>query len=196
MLLPLPPSERTEVDKASMPDAPAVLPTAWKDSYTRRSLRPATIPAESQAVPVPFDNDVWNASRRSHSQSSSGQYDQQQQPLYQAYHPRFRTVDYQQRPSHQQQKQEQALPWPISPPRTLQIRPEFSRTLEPTMAPAVLDSVTDLATQRLSLSKDVLTGEGGKIPPAVAMVVVMNPSGEGRALQTHHGNTLDGYNIE
>ncbi|KAK8050274.1 hypothetical protein PG994_012004 [Apiospora phragmitis] len=61
MSLPLPPRDRTEVRKASMPDAPAAaaaaaLPTTWTDSYTRRSRRPATIPAGRQVAPMPFDS--------------------------------------------------------------------------------------------------------------------------------------------
>ncbi|KAK8137899.1 hypothetical protein PG984_001279 [Apiospora sp. TS-2023a] len=257
MSLPPPPHVRSEIRKASMPDAPdaAALSTTWTDSYTRRPRRPATIPAErhAHAGPMPFDN-VWDPSRQTPRSQSGSKYHQrsvtgmtnvatssrpdptplqqhqstfehdrfrppqnaynQQQTHYQAYHPSFQAVDYQQQPSQQQELQipptpwpGPECPWPASPPQALQMRRDSSRTLAPTMAPAALDSGTEAATRSFSLPvpRDVMTrGEFGPLvargsasvraPPAVAMIVVMNPSGEGGALQTYSGSTLNGYN--
>ena len=225
-----------------MPDAPAAtLSTAWTDSYTRRSRRPATIPGESQAGPMPFDNNIWDSLRQPHIESGGqcqrqrqqsaetknvvttsrpfptelqqdqsifehDQYhpqqtayiQQQQQPHYQAYHPSCEAIDYQQQLPQQEEQQAPPTPWPTFPPPAQQMRRDSSRTLAPTTAPGALDSVTELAARSFSLpvSRDVTTrGSGsGRMPPTVAVMVVMNPSRDEGALQTYSGSTLDGYN--
>ncbi|KAK8055156.1 hypothetical protein PG993_000383 [Apiospora rasikravindrae] len=75
------------------------------------------------------------------------------------------------------------------------------------MIPAATDSGTGLATRSFGLSRGFMTGkestslavsrgEAERVPPAVAMMVILNTSGEGRALQTYSGNIPDGYHVD
>lgn len=172
-------------------------PSAAGTKSTGTMSRPYPTPLQQHQSAFEYD--------QFHPQQAA--YDRQQQPYYQAYHPSFQAVDYKQQSSQQQELQAPPTPWPGSLPRALQMRRDSSRTLAPTMAPATLDSGTELATRSFSLPipQDAVTrgefgslvtrgGGSGRVPPAVAMMVVMDSSGERGALQTYSGSTLDGYN--
>ncbi|KAK7924403.1 hypothetical protein PG985_006457 [Apiospora marii] len=163
----------------------------------------------SRPYPTPLQQDqsIFEHDQYHPQQTAYNQQQQQQQSHYQAYHPSFQAVEYQQQSSQQEEPEAPPTPWPTFPLPALQMRRDSSRTLAPTMAPAALDSGTELATRSFSLpmARDVATrgefgplvtrgSESGRVPPAVAMMVVMNPSGDEGALQTYSGSSLDGYN--
>ncbi|KAK8027863.1 hypothetical protein PG991_004919 [Apiospora marii] len=120
----------------------------------------------SRPYPTPLQQDqsIFEHDQYHPQQTAYNQQQQQQQSHYQAYHPSFQAVEYQQQSSQQEEPEAPPTPWPTFPLPALQMRRDSSRTLAPTMAPAALDSGTELATRSFSLpmARDVATrGEFG-----------------------------------